>query len=107
MSLYVPSETKESMWYKHQCSEVVTMMLEVFVRREVKLWTCSEIWTLLMECYRDMMTEGNVEDFKEEQKEMEAQYEATTDFFNAICATTGIEDFLFNVDPNSWGVRGE
>lgn len=103
----MPSEMKESAFYNHRSDvDVVEMMVEVFVHREVQLWSSSEIWTLMTECYRDMMSEGNAAEFEEEQEELKGQYEAAADFFNTVSATTGIEDFLFTVDPNSWGVRG-
>ncbi|OAO14465.1 hypothetical protein AV274_3768 [Blastocystis sp. ATCC 50177/Nand II] len=103
VSLFVPSEMKESAFYNHRSDvDVVEMMVEVFVHREVQLWSSSEIWTLMTECYRDMMSEGTAAEFEEEQEELKGQYEAAADFFNTVSATTGIEDFLFTVDPNNF-----
>ena len=84
--------------------EAVNSVLEVFARREVQLWSSQEIWTLLMECYRDMAKEETEAAFREEQEELKAQYEAAEAFFSDLEATSGIEDTLFTVDPNRWGV---
>lgn len=107
MSLFVPGEVKMHFLFNHTSDvEAVNGVLEIFARREVQLWSSQEIWTLLMECYRDVMKEATEATFREEQEELKAQYEAAEAFFSDLEATSGIEDTLFTVDPNRWGVSG-
>ena len=75
-------------------------MLEIFCHREVQLWTHSDTWTLVMECYSDAIQNTELGEWTLVGEQTKDDFIALQDYFDRIYQVSEIEDNLFTVDPN-------
>lgn len=76
----------------------INHLVTIFTQREVKLWSTNEMWTLLMECFREVVKEVSEEDFNAIQNDLSDNYISLEKSFSNMKEQYDISDNILTVD---------
>ena len=96
----VPESIETHRYFKFESTnEHVSLLVDIFAQQEVQQWCASKFWTLLKDCFSELIAEMSDEDFDAIQEDLNNNYHSLQSFFNDIEATSDIDENLFTIDP--------
>lgn len=95
----IPESVKSTSLYLYSSpNDNINNLVTIFTQREVKLWTTNEMWTLLMECFREVVNEVSEEEFNAIQTDLSDNYTSLERAFSDMKEQYDINDNLLTVD---------